>query len=168
WLTGLSGSGKSTIGKALEEKLYEDGYLTYFLDGDNLRLTLNKDLGFTDEDRIENIRRAKEICRILSDIGVIAICSFISPKIEMREELRKEFKEEFLEVYVKCDVETCSERDVKGLYKKVKEKKIENFTGVNSIYEIPLNPELEVDTSVYDLETSVGFIREYLRGNGYV
>lgn len=142
WLTGLSGSGKSTIGKAVEKNLFDRGYLTYLVDGDNLRLGLNSDLGFSKKDREENLRRVKEVSKILLDLGIIVIATFISPYRKERESLKKEFKENFIEVFVDTEINLCEERDCKGLYKLAREGKIENFTGISEEYERPENPDL--------------------------
>lgn len=143
WFTGLSGSGKSTIAVEVEKMLIETGHMAYVLDGDNIRHGINADLGFTDEDRNENIRRISEIATLFSDAGMITLVSFISPFRKMREFARERAgKENFIEVYVNTDFLTCKKRDPKGLYK----KKIKNFTGKDSIYEKPLSPELIIDT----------------------
>lgn len=143
WFTGLSGSGKSTIAVEVEKMLIETGHMAYVLDGDNIRHGINADLGFTDEDRNENIRRISEIATLFSDAGMITLVSFISPFRKMREFARERAgKENFIEVYVNTDFLTCEKRDPKGLYK----KEIKNFTGKDSIYEKPLSPELIIDT----------------------
>ncbi|MES9980319.1 MAG: adenylyl-sulfate kinase [Candidatus Thiodiazotropha sp. 6PLUC5] len=147
WLTGLSGSGKSTIAHALEEHLHQRGCRTYVFDGDNVRHGLCNDLGFTIEDRTENIRRIGEMAKLFVDAGVIALTAFISPIREDREKVRGLFEEDdFIEVYIKASVETCESRDVKGLYKKARAGEIKNFTGINSPYEIPEKPEIVIDT----------------------
>lgn len=143
WFTGLSGSGKSTIAVEVEKMLIETGHMAYVLDGDNIRHGINADLGFTDEDRNENIRRISEIATLFSNAGMITLVSFISPFRKMREFARERAgKENFIEVYVNTDFLTCKKRDPKGLYK----KEIKNFTGKDSIYEKPLSPELIIDT----------------------
>ena len=143
WFTGLSGSGKSTIAVEVEKMLIEAGHAAYVLDGDNIRHGINADLGFSDEDRNENIRRISEIAALFSDAGMITLVSFISPFRKMREFARERAgTENFVEVYVSTDLKTCMERDPKGLYK----KDIKNFTGKDSIYEEPLSPELVIDT----------------------
>ena len=143
WFTGLSGAGKSTIAVEVEKMLIETGHMAYVLDGDNIRHGINADLGFTDEDRNENIRRISEIATLFSDAGMITLVSFISPFRKMREFARERAgKENFIEVYVNTDFLTCKKRDPKGLYK----KEIKNFTGKDSIYEKPLSPELIIDT----------------------
>ena len=156
WLSGLSGSGKSTIANDLEKKLYENGYLSYLLDGDNIRIGLNKDLGFSDDDRKENIRRISEVSRLMLDSGLIVITAFISPFEEERELAKGLVKEEnYFLVHVNCSVEKCEERDVKGLYKKARAGEIKNFTGIDSPYEIPNKPNLIVDTEKESVSESV-------------
>ncbi|ADO84596.1 adenylyl-sulfate kinase [Ilyobacter polytropus] len=147
WMTGLSGSGKSTIAKKVQEKLHEKNKLAYILDGDNIRHGLNKDLGFSKEDRIENLRRITEVGKLFVDLGVITIVSFISPYRQDREVIRNSFLPgEFIEVYVKCSLEECEKRDVKGLYKKARDGVIKNFTGIDSEYEAPIDAEVVLDT----------------------
>ena len=147
WLTGLSGSGKSTIAKELSKELHEEGKQVYVLDGDNIRHGINGDLGFTEEDRKENIRRIGHVARLFYDAGFIVICSFISPKRYMRDGVRELFPEgAFSEMYVKCDIEECRRRDPKGLYQRSENGEISNFTGVSAPYEEPLSPELIIDT----------------------
>ncbi|MBV6478187.1 MAG: putative adenylyl-sulfate kinase [Ignavibacteria bacterium] len=163
WFTGLSGSGKSTLVNVLEQRLFKRRILTYILDGDNIRMGLNKDLGFSDIDRKENIRRVSEAAKLLTDAGVVVLTAFISPFREDRLNARKLFGvNEFIEVYVKCPIEICRERDVKGLYKKAKEGKIENFTGIDSDYEEPENPELIVDTSIMSVDEAVNVIEKFI------
>ncbi len=146
WFTGLSGSGKSTLALEVEAKLYEKGIHTYILDGDNIRHGLNKDLTFSDADRIENIRRIGEVANLFVDAGIIVLTAFISPFIKDREQVRKLLpKEKFIEVFVDCDLETCEARDPKGLYKKARANEIKDFTGISSPYEKPLNPDLIID-----------------------
>ncbi len=153
WFTGLSGSGKSTIANLLEQKLYETGYKTYLLDGDNLRSGLNSDLRFSDEDRKENIRRLREVSGLLLDAGLIVITAFVSPFREDRDKMRQMLNEgDFIEVYVNCSLEECEARDVKGLYKKARSGEISDFTGINSAYEAPLTPEIELKTDVITLD----------------
>lgn len=163
WLTGLSGSGKTTIAVALEKKLNQLGKLTYILDGDNIRLGINKDLGFAEIDRIENIRRISEIAKLMVDSGLIVIVAAISPFAKDRGIARLLFKDnEFLEIFVNTPREVCEKRDVKGLYKKYKRGLIKNFTGQDSIYENPKNPDLEFDTSKEKLEYIIDKITKYL------
>lgn len=143
WFTGLSGSGKSTIAGLLEEELFKKKFRTYLLDGDNIRHGLNKDLSFTEDDRTENIRRISEVAKLFVDAGIVVITSFISPFIKDREEAKSIVgKDSFLEIYVDCNIETCRERDPKGLYKKAELGEIKNFTGIDSPYEKPVNPDL--------------------------
>lgn len=164
WFTGLSGSGKSTLAHRLEEKLYEQKVRTYVLDGDNVRTGLNKNLGFSPEDREENIRRIGEVSRLFMDCGIIMMAAFISPYRRDRDVVRKLVEEkEFIEIYVKCPVEVCEERDVKGLYKKAREGVIKNFTGISAAYEEPLNPEMIIDSSAMSVEESVNSIIQYLK-----
>lgn len=158
WFTGLSGSGKSTLGKEVEKRLYERGYLTYLLDGDNLRLGLNSDLSFSDNDRVENLRRVKEIIKILNDIGVIVIVTLVSPFKKNREEIKKIFKEDFIEIFVDTDLEICEKRDSKGLYKLAREGIIKDFTGISSPYEKPDNPKVIVKGNKENFESNINII----------
>ena len=165
WLSGISGSGKSTIANELEKKLYENNFLSYLLDGDNIRIGLNKDLGFTDDDRKENIRRISEVSRLMLDAGLIVITAFISPFKEERQ-LAKSLvlKENYFLVHVDCSVEKCEERDVKGLYKKARAGEIKNFTGIDSPYEVPENPNLIVNTEKESVDESVKKIFNAIKG----
>jgi len=161
WLTGLSGSGKSTIANALEQRLVQLGRHTMLLDGDNIRHGLNKDLGFTEEDRIENIRRIGEVARLLTETGLIVITAFISPYRAEREMVRNLLPAgEFVEVYVSTSLEECERRDVKGLYKKARKGSIPNFTGISAPYEEPLSPGVTVDTSLVSVDKAVAMILE--------
>ena len=156
WMTGLSGSGKSTIANEVEKILYSQGKKTYILDGDNIRHGLNKDLGFTDKDRVENIRRVAEVAKLMCDAGLIVITAFISPFRLEREMARSLFeKNDFKEIYISTPLKVAEKRDPKGLYKKARQGKIPNFTGIDSIYEKPTNPDLEIDTSKVSLSKAV-------------
>ena len=156
WMTGLSGSGKSTLANELEKKLYTQGKKTYILDGDNIRYGLNKDLGFTDKDRVENIRRVAEVAKLMCDAGLIVITAFISPFRLEREMARSLFKKsDFKEIFISTPLKVAEKRDPKGLYKKARQGKIPNFTGIDSVYEKPINPDLEIDTSKISLGEAV-------------
>lgn len=156
WFTGLSGSGKSTIAIHLEKKLLDEGVLCKVLDGDNLRAGLNKNLGFTEEDRIENIRRTAEVAKLFSEIGVLVIVSFITPTQAMRDMARNIIGEEyFAEVYINSSLETCEQRDVKGLYQKARKGEILNFTGVTAVYEVPEKPDSLIETDRYSITDCV-------------
>ena len=169
WLTGLSGSGKSTIATIVEEKLFEMGCQVYILDGDNIRHGLNQDLGFSPEDREENIRRIGEVAHLFADAGIIAITSFISPYRKDRNRARKLNKKgEFIEVYVKAPLCVCEERDPKGLYKKARMGKIKDFTGISAPYEEPENPELIVETDKMNPEQSADFIIDFLKSKSII
>ena len=169
WYTGLSGAGKSTLANKVEEKLFERGYHTYVLDGDNVRMGLNKGLGFTAEDRKENIRRIGEVAKLFVDAGVLVSTAFVSPYIEDREMVRSIMKEgEFIEIYVAASLEVCEGRDTKGLYKKARAGEIKNFTGISDPYEAPLNAELIVDTGGQTLDESADVVLNYLEENGYI
>jgi len=145
WFTGLSGSGKSTLANALEKKLFEMGKRTYILDGDNLRLGLNSDLGFTDSDRVENIRRVTEVAKLMVDAGLIVLVTFISPFDRDRKIARSKFEGgEFIEIYLNTPLEECERRDPKGLYKKARAGMLKNFTGIDSPYEPPSNPDITI------------------------
>ena len=166
WFTGLSASGKSTIAVALEAVLYEQGKLCYRLDGDNIRFGINKNLGFSAEDRAENIRRIGEIAKLFVDSSLIVLSSFISPYWKDREQVRKLHEEagfEFVEVFVDCSLETAEQRDPKGLYKKARAGEIKNFTGIDDPYEAPENPEIHLHTDQMTLEEEVEIIVEYMK-----
>lgn len=166
WFTGLSGSGKSTLAYAVEEKLHKMGYLTYVLDGDNIRHGLNSDLGFSPEDREENIRRVGEVAKLFADAGVIVMTAFISPYRKDRRRARRLMDEgRFVEVYCKCGLEVCERRDPKGLYKKAKAGEIDEFTGVSAPYEEPERPEIVVETDKQSVEECVEKIIQYLKTN---
>ncbi|OGY86818.1 MAG: adenylyl-sulfate kinase [Candidatus Kerfeldbacteria bacterium RIFOXYA2_FULL_38_24] len=161
WFTGLSGSGKSTLAVGLESRLYDQGYLSYRLDGDNIRHGLNSDLGFSPQDRVENIRRIGEVSKLMADAGLIVMTSFISPYVKDRELVRKLVTpDEFVEIYVKCSVDACEKRDPKGLYKKARKGEIPEFTGVSAPYEEPQNPEIIVATD--KLEGDINGAVDYL------
>ena len=163
WFTGLSGSGKSTLAHAVEERLFEKGWYTYILDGDNVRHGLNGDLGFSESDRRENIRRIGEVSKLFTDAGVVVLAAFISPYREDRDRVRALFEpREFIEIYVKCDLGTCEERDPKGLYRKARAGELPDFTGIDSPYEEPPTPEMIVDTSKMDVAESVQGILGFL------
>jgi adenylylsulfate kinase len=169
WFTGLSGAGKSTVANALDSLLLEQGRHTYLLDGDNVRHGLNRDLGFTDADRIENIRRIGEVGKLFVDAGLIVLSAFISPFRSDRQMVRSLFPVgEFVEVYVNTSLDVCEQRDPKGLYKKARAGVIKNFTGIDSAYEAPVSPELVIDTGRLSVEESAGMIYEYLKQRGYV
>ena len=169
WLTGLSGSGKSTIAVAAEEVLVGRGRLAYVLDGDNIRHGLNKNLGFSPEDRTENIRRIGEVAKLFTDAGVIVFTSFISPYRADRDLVRKLHDEgRFVEVHVAASVDTCESRDVKGLYKKARAGEIKEFTGISAPYEAPTAPELTIDTNGEPVEKSVDRLVAYLEAKGYL
>jgi len=162
WFTGLSGSGKSTIARELEVKLYEKGILCYVLDGDNIRHGLNSDLGFSACDRKENIRRIAEVTKLFYDAGIMVLVCFISPYKSERDFARKLIGKDFIEIYVKCSLEECERRDTKGLYKKAREGEIKDFTGISAPYEEPENAEIVLDTEKKELIGSINIIIEYL------
>ncbi len=167
WFTGLSGSGKTTLARMLEKELENQGFHVEVLDGDEVRLRLSKGLGFSKEDRDENIRRISYVAKIVTRCGGVAITCAISPYRETRDEARNEI-ERFVEVYVKCDLEECIKRDVKGLYKKAISGEIKNFTGVSDPYEEPLNPEVVVETHIETQEESLNKIIACLKQLGYL
>jgi adenylylsulfate kinase len=171
WFTGLSGSGKSTIAVALEQALYTMGKLSYRLDGDNVRLGINKNLGFSEEDRKENIRRIGEVAKLFGDAGTISLSSFISPYKNDRDEVRALHKAAdiaFIEVHVDCTLEEAEKRDPKGLYKKARAGEIKNFTGIDDPYEAPVDPEIHLQTDEMTLEQEVQIILDYLRNNSVI
>lgn len=156
WMAGLSGSGKSTLAKGLERVLHQQGHLTMLLDGDNLRSGINSNLGFSDADRLENIRRSAETARLFLHSGLVTICSFISPTQEVRQLARQIIgPEDFFEVYVNAPFAVCAERDVKGLYKKALNGEIRNFTGLDAPFEAPEQPDLEIRTDQQDYQASL-------------
>lgn len=157
WFTGLSGSGKSTIAIALERELHKRGLLCRILDGDNIRSGINNNLGFSEADRVENIRRIAEVSKLFIDTGIVTIAAFISPNNDIREMAANIIgREDFLEIYVSTPIEECERRDVKGLYAKARRGEIKNFTGISAPFEAPVHPDLTLDTSVLSLEESVG------------
>ena len=169
WFTGLSGSGKSTLAHAVEKKLYEMGCRTYVFDGDNVRHGLCGDLGFSPEDRSENLRRIAEMVKLFLDAGIIALTAFISPLRKDRQRVRSIIGEEnFIEIYCNCPLEVCEQRDVKGLYKKARAGLIKNYTGISAPYEPPVSPDIEVFTSKQSLEECVDIIVDYLIDKGIV
>lgn len=171
WFTGLSGSGKSTIAVALEQALYNIGKLSYRLDGDNVRLGINKNLGFSEPDRKENIRRIGEVAKLFSDAGVISLSSFISPYKADRDEVRQLHEQaeiQFIEVFVDCSLAVAEKRDPKGLYKKARAGEIKNFTGIDDPYEAPANPEIHLHTDEMTVEQEVQIVLDHLKENGLI
>ena len=169
WFTGLSGSGKSTLAHALEEKLFQKGCKTFVLDGDNVRHGLNSNLDFSKAGRTENIRRISEVSKLMLESGLIVMTAFISPINKDRGEARQLISnEDFIEIYCKASIETCETRDVKGLYKRARAGEITNYTGIDSPYEVPENPELTIDTDNQSLEGSVSTILSFLKSNGII
>ena len=169
WFTGLSGSGKSTVANAAEKILHNMGLQTYVLDGDNVRMGLNKDLGFSHKDRTENIRRITEVANLFADSGSIVLTAFISPYREDRDKAREIIStDDFIEVFVSADLSVCELRDPKGLYKKARAGEIKGFTGIDAPYEAPLNPELIVETDKNDIETCAQIVVDYLVEEGII
>jgi adenylylsulfate kinase len=171
WFTGLSGSGKSTIAVALERALFSIGKLSYRLDGDNVRLGINKNLGFSEADRKENIRRIGEVAKLFGDAGVLSLSSFISPYKGDRDEVRTLHEQaglEFVEVFVDCSLAVAEERDPKGLYKKARAGEIKNFTGIDDPYEAPTNPEIHLHTDEMTIEQEVQIILDHLEKNNFI
>ena len=169
WFTGLSGSGKSTISVELEKALFNHKIHTYRLDGDNVRHGLNRNLGFSPEDRKENIRRIGEVSKLMVDAGLITVTAFISPYKSDREAVRQLLDtDDFIEVYTQCSLSECENRDPKGLYKKVRNGEIAEFTGVNAPYEAPTQPEIVLDTETLSVEASVSKIMDYLQQHQYI
>lgn len=163
WLTGLSGSGKTSLAINIEKELYKQGYITQIFDGDNIRAGINSDLDFTDGGRKENIRRVAEICRLFLDCGIITISCFISPTIELRTMAKNIIgQKDFIEVFVDVPLEVCEQRDVKGLYKKAREGGVKNFTGIDSGYEKPVNPDIIIDTSKQNKVESAKLLLEQI------
>ena len=166
WLTGLSGSGKSTIAQSLESRLHQMGYFTKLLDGDNIRTGLCNNLGFSPEDREENIRRIAETAKLFLEGGIICICSFVSPTIAIRQMAADIIgHEDYMEIFVNAPLEVCEDRDVKGLYKKARAGEIKQFTGIDAPYEAPENPFLEIKTAEINLEQSTEFLLEAILPN---
>ncbi|NOR15426.1 MAG: adenylyl-sulfate kinase [Candidatus Aminicenantes bacterium] len=169
WFTGLSGSGKSTLAGAVEERLFERGHLCMLLDGDNIRHGLNKNLGFSPEDREENIRRIGEVAKLFADTGLVAMTAFISPYRKDRDDARSLLEEgKFVEIFVKVPLDIAEERDPKGLYKKARAGEIKEFTGISAPYEEPLQAELTIDTGELSLEDSANVVIQYLEKKGIV
>lgn len=169
WFTGLSGSGKSTVSVALEKALYDQQVHTYRLDGDNIRHGLNNNLGFSPEDRKENIRRIGEVGKLMVDAGLLTMTAFISPYEEDRAQVRETLDDgEFIEVYTKCSLDACESRDPKGLYQKARAGEIQGFTGINAPYEAPSNPEIVIDTEQLSVEEAVQEIINYLKEHKYL
>ncbi|KGT38904.1 adenylyl-sulfate kinase [Weizmannia sp. CD-2023] len=169
WFTGLSGAGKSTLSVAVEQELHGRGIRTYILDGDNIRHGLNKNLGFSPEDRKENIRRIGEVSKLFVDAGVMVLTAFISPYRADRDMVRELVEDnEFVEIYVNCPLEECEQRDPKGLYKKARNGEIQNFTGIDAPYEAPEHPELVVETHKQPLEQAVEQVIRFLEEKGYI
>ena len=165
WMSGLSGSGKSTIANLLEVELNSKGYHTFILDGDNTRLGLNKGLGFSEEDRIENIRRVAEVCKLMNEAGLIVICSFISPFEKNREQAKEIIGDNFFEVFIDASLETCETRDPKGLYKKARLGEIKDFTGISSPFETPIRGIMLKNNTEEDLNFNVKFLFELVEKN---
>ncbi|MEC1663220.1 adenylyl-sulfate kinase [Bacillus halotolerans] len=169
WFTGLSGSGKSVLANAVDEKLYHMGIRSYVLDGDNIRHGLNQDLGFRTEDRIENIRRIGEVAKLFVDSGQMILTAFISPFREDRDMVRALFPDgEFLEIYVKCPLQICEQRDPKGLYKKARNGDIKHFTGIDSPYEAPLSPDLIIESDQTSIADGADLIIKKLQHKGII
>ncbi|WP_076411066.1 adenylyl-sulfate kinase [Shewanella sp. UCD-KL12] len=169
WFTGLSGSGKSTVANAVDKMLHDLGCKTYLLDGDNVRHGLNGDLGFSDSDRVENIRRIGEVSKLFVDAGLLVSTAFISPFAADREMVRSQLTaEQFIEVFIDTPIEVCEQRDPKGLYKKARAGEIKNFTGIDSAYELPSQPEVHVKTAEQSVEACAMQVVQYLQDKGYL
>ena len=169
WFTGLPSSGKSSIAGEVEYRLHQRGVRTYLLDGDNVRHGLNKDLGFSPEDRQENIRRVGEVAKLFVDGGIVVLVAFISPYRRDRERVRELVEEgEFIEIYVKCPLEVCEERDPKGMYRKAREGKVKDFTGISAPYEEPLSPEITLESDKLSVEESAQKVINYLQERGLI
>jgi adenylylsulfate kinase len=168
WLTGLSGSGKSTVAVDLEKALWSRGVRAFILDGDNIRHGLNKNLGFSPADRTENIRRIGEVAKLFTEAGTVVLTAFISPYRADRDQVRALMPDDFVEVYVDCPIDVCEQRDVKGLYQKARAGQIPEFTGVSAPYEPPLEPELTLRTGQQTVEESIRQILAYLEARGTI
>ena len=169
WFTGLSGAGKSTVAYRVERRLLERGCFAYVLDGDNVRHGLNKDLGFSPEDRTENIRRIGEVCRLFTDAGALVLASFVSPYRSIRRGVRDSMPAgSFIETYVSASLEVCEARDPKGLYKKARAGELGDFTGISAPYEAPESPELDIDTGAHDVDACAEKVVAYLEAKGYL
>lgn len=169
WFTGLSGSGKSTVANAVESLLFATGAHSYLLDGDNVRFGLNKDLGFSDEDRVENIRRISEVAKLFVDSGLIVLTAFISPFIADRAQAKSLIGDaNFLEVFIDTPIEVCESRDPKGLYKKARAGEIKNFTGIGSVYEAPVTPDIHIQTDALSIEACATAVVDALIARGYL
>jgi adenylylsulfate kinase len=169
WYTGLSGSGKSTIANEVEKKIFEGGYHTYVLDGDNIRFGLNSNLGFSPEDRTENIRRIGEVAKLFVDAGIIVSTAFISPYREDRDRVRSIVEDgDMVEIFVECDITICEQRDAKGLYKKARAGEIKEFTGISAPYEEPAHAELTIDSGKHSVEECAQMVIDYLKKNNYL
>jgi adenylylsulfate kinase len=164
WFTGLSGSGKTTIATALEKELHAKGLLTQILDGDNIRAGINSNLGFSEPDRVENIRRTAEVTKLFVNTGIITICCFVSPTEEIRSIARNIIgKDDFVEIFVNTSLETCEKRDIKGLYAKARKGEIKDFTGIDAPFDAPMNPTITINTEEWTIEQSIRRILEYLK-----
>lgn len=169
WYTGLSGSGKSTIANEVEKKLFESGFHTYVLDGDNIRFGLNSNLGFSPEDRTENIRRIGEVAKLFVDAGIVVSTAFISPYRADRDRVRSIVEEgDMVEIFVRCDIAICEQRDAKGLYKKARAGEIKEFTGISAPYEEPERPELVIDSGRHSVEECARMVIDCLKKNNYL
>ncbi len=169
WFTGLSASGKSTIAHFIEKKLFHEGIRSYVFDGDNIRHGLNSNLGFSEQDRHENIRRIVEVAKLFVDAGIVVLASFITPFNSQRRFIREQFKEtKFIEIYVKCDIKECIRRDPKGLYKKAQLGIIKNYTGISAPFEEPENPDLIIDTRKLTIEESATIVLNYMKGINFL
>ncbi len=165
WMTGLSGAGKSTLAMQVEKELFARGYQVYVLDGDNVRKGLNADLGFSAQDRTENIRRVGAVAALMADAGIVTVTAFISPFRADRDMARQACSSAFHEIYVQASLETCEQRDPKGIYKKARAGEIKEFTGISSPYEAPEKPEFTVDTASHSIDECVGMIVQYVQNN---